>query len=111
MQAVARNAAVMSERLGEQSAAVPEVANSAIAALDSLDAVMQDVRRTTPELPRLTRSVADSTEALPVLLLQSQQTLTELEALIRQLRSSWLLGGADAPETPPSRVPPLEVTP
>ena len=112
MQGVARNAALMSERLGEQSAAIPQVADRAVAALDSLESVMADVKRTTPELPRLTRNVADSTAELPVLLLQSQQTLTELEGLIRQLRGSWLLGGGGAAaEQAPARVPPLEITP
>lgn len=112
MQGVARNAALMSERLGEQSAAIPEVTTRAVSALDSLDSVMRDIKRTTPQLPTLARNMSDTTRELPTLLLQSQQTLLELESLLRQLRSSWLLGGGSGSgASPPARVPPVEISP
>lgn len=113
MQAVARNAAVMSEQLGQQSSAIPEVTRRAASALTSLEAVMEDVRATTPQLPRLARNVADTTERLPELIAQTEQSLAELEALIRQLRGNWLLGGGGG--TPAAeaatRISPLKVTP
>ncbi|MCP5157679.1 MAG: hypothetical protein H6983_26130 [Ectothiorhodospiraceae bacterium] len=112
VQSVARDAARMSARIGEQSAAIPAITAQAKATLGSLQAVMEDVRRTTPELPRLARNVNRSTEALPLLLDQSQQTLAELEALLVQLRGSWLLGGSGGAREPaPTRISPLEVTP
>jgi phospholipid/cholesterol/gamma-HCH transport system substrate-binding protein len=112
MQAVARNAAAMSENLGEQADAIPEVSRRAMAVLGSLQAVMDDVRKTTPELPGLTRNVARATEELPRLIGQTEQALQELETLIRQLRGSWILGGSRPPAEPdPQRVSPLRVTP
>ena len=112
LQVTVHNIAVMSEALGAQSRAIPEVSQRLGSVLDSVDEIMKDLERTTPQLPRIARSMAETTESLPVLLLQTQQTVAELEVLIRQLRASWLVGGsADAPPQPASRISPLEVTP
>lgn len=112
LQVTVRNIAVMSEALGAQSQAIPEVSSRVVSVLDSVDDIMKDLKRTTPQLPRITRSMADATENLPVLLLQTQQTVAELELLIRQLRASWIVGGgAGEPSQPASRISPLDVTP
>lgn len=107
-----KNVAVVSEAIGAQTEAIPEVSQRLGSVLDSVDAVLDDLERSTPELPRITRSVADTADSLPVLLLQTQQTVAELELLIRQLRASWLVGGgSEAPTQPTRRISPLEVTP
>jgi len=112
LQVTVRNIAVMSEAIGAQSEAIPEVTRRMGSVLDSVDEIMKDLKRTTPELPRITRSMAETTESLPLLLLQTQQTVAELELLIRQLRASWLVGGSvDEPPKRSSRISPLEVTP
>ena len=112
LQVAVHNIAVMSEALGAQSKAIPEVSQRLGSVLDSVDEIMKDLKRTTPELPRMARSMAETTESLPELLLQTQQTVAELELLIRQLRASWLVGGgAEEPPKPSSRISPLEVTP
>ena len=112
LQVTVRNIAVMSEAISAQSQAIPEVSKRMGSVLDSVDAIMADLRRTTPQLPRITRNMADTTENLPVLLLQTQQTVSELELLIRQLRASWIVGGgAGQPPRPAARISPLEVTP
>ncbi len=112
LQVTVRNIAVMSEAISAQSQAIPEVSKRMGSVLDSVDAIMADLRRTTPQLPRISRNMADTTENLPVLLLQTQQTVSELELLIRQLRASWIVGGgAGEPPRPAARISPLEVTP
>ena len=112
LQVTVRNIAVMSEAIGAQSEAIPEVSKRMGSVLDSVDDILKDLKRTTPELPRIARSMADTTEDLPMLLLQTHQTVAELELLIRQLRASWLVGGgAGEPPRPASRISPLEVTP
>ncbi len=112
LQVTVRNIAVMSEAISAQSQAIPEVSERMGSVLDSVDAILADLRRTTPQLPRITRNMADTTENLPVLLLQTQQTVSELELLIRQLRASWIVGGgAGEPPRPAARISPLEVTP
>ena len=112
LQVTVRNIAAMSEAISAQSQAIPEVSTRVQSVLDSVDDILKDLKRTTPELPRIARSMADTTENLPILLLQTQQTAAELELLIRQLRASWLVGGgAAAPPQPASRISPLDVTP
>lgn len=112
LQVTVRNIAVMSEAISAQSQAIPEVSKRMGSVLDSVDAIMADLRRTTPQLPRITRNMADTTENLPMLLLQTQQTVSELELLIRQLRASWIVGGGTGePPRPAGRISPLEVTP
>lgn len=112
LQVTVGNIAVMSKAISAQSESIPEVSKRMGSVLDSVDAILVDLKRTTPQLPRITRSMADTTESLPMLLLQTQQTVGELELLIRQLRASWLVGGGGAqPTQPASRISPLEVTP
>ncbi|MCB1739700.1 MAG: hypothetical protein KDK91_04970 [Gammaproteobacteria bacterium] len=110
MQGTVRNVSKMSEKLGEQADALPQMTRRASAALASLQSVMEDVSKTTPALPALTRNVAQATEQLPGLLLQTETALVELQTLIRQLQASWLLGGSSEPR-PGRRISPLEVTP
>lgn len=106
------NVARMSEAINAQTEAIPEASKRLGSVLDSVDAILKDLERTMPELPRITRSMADSTEGLPLLIIQTQETLTELEILIRQLRASWIVGGGGAQQSQPaSRISPLEVTP
>lgn len=112
LQVTVGNIAVMSEALREQSESIPDASRRLGSVLDSVDAILADLRRTTPDLPRISRSMADTTESLPVLLIQTQETVAQLELLIRQLRASWIVGGgAEPPPQPASRISPLEVTP
>ena len=73
---------------------------------------MKDLRRTTTELPRIAKNVADASDTVPILVLQVQEVTVELERLIEQLQSVWWLGGGsgDQPQ-PASRISPLEVSP
>ena len=113
LQVTVANIAVMTKAISTQSESIPEVSKRMGSVLDSVDAILEDLERTTPQLPRIARSMADSTESLPMLLLQTQQTVGELELLIRQLRASWLVGGGATgePTQPATRISPLEVTP
>jgi phospholipid/cholesterol/gamma-HCH transport system substrate-binding protein len=75
--------------------------------------VLADLSRVTPDLPRITRNVGDATTELPVLLIQTQEVMTNLEQLLRQLQSHWLLGGGGSQEDAreAARISPLQVTP
>ena len=112
LQVTVHNISVMSEALSAQSKNIPDATKRLGRVLDSVDAILVDLKRTTPQLPRITRNMADTTESLPVLLIQTQETVAQLELLIRQLRASWIVGGgAEQPPQPASRISPLEVTP
>ena len=70
------------------------------------DQIMRDLRETSPQLPQITRDIGASTASIPVLLGMTQQTLAELEALLHQLRNSWLLYGGGATTPGGGRLPP-----
>ena len=99
----------------QQSDEMPVLTERAKSVLVSLDAVLGDLRETTPELPGITRSVGAATEELPILIAQTRQTVLELEKLLAQLRQSWLLsGGASSGQRGAAgsgRIAPLEVRP
>ncbi len=58
LQVTVGNIAVMSEALREQSESIPDASRRLGSVLDSVDPIMADLRRTTPELPRISRSMA-----------------------------------------------------
>jgi len=106
------NVAEISAQINEQSKGLPEITLKLKELLVSVQAVMKDLSRTTPQLPRIAENVGQATDSVPVLLLQTQQVMAELELLIRQLQSHWLLGGSAAKTKPTStRISPLEVNP
>jgi phospholipid/cholesterol/gamma-HCH transport system substrate-binding protein len=109
----ARHAATLTAALNKYVGGLPQLAKRVDAILVPLQRVLEDLHRTTPELPRLTKSMADTTEGLPLLLLQTEQSLDSLEKLLRQLRSHWLLGGRRSHATQESsrRLPALDITP
>ena len=106
------NISQVSTQIMEQTGDLPEITRSLREVLASVQAVMKDLSRTTPQLPRIAENVGQATDSVPVLLLQTQQVMAELELLIRQLQSHWLLGGGAAGTRPtPSRISPAEVNP
>lgn len=112
LQLTATEITTMSRSLNAQSDDLPKISQHVVSLLASLDDIARDLRATTPELPKITRDIGVSTASLPVLLGMTQQTLAELEGLLRQLRGSWLLGGGGAAAPPGSRrLPAQEVRP
>lgn len=106
------NVSQISTRINEQTGDLPEIIHSLKKALVSVQAVMNDLSRATPQLPRIAANVGQATDSVPVLLLQAQQVMAELESLIKQLQSHWLLGGsAPGTQQTPSRISPAEVNP
>ena len=106
------NVAKISAKIDKQSKDLPEVTRSLLKLLVSMRTVMEDLSRMTPLLPRIAENVSDATNNVPVLMLQTQQVMTELEQLIKQLQSSWLLGGkTGAKPASSARISPLEVRP
>ena len=106
------NVAQITAKVNAQSKDLPQLTRKLMELLVSVQAVMEDFSRMTPQLPRIAKNVTHATDNVPVLMLQTQQVMAELEQLIKQLQSSWLLGGKSAEKTPThTRISPLEVRP
>ena len=112
LRTTATQIAALSTSINAQSKDMPKVGQQLDSILASLDRIMGDLGKTTPQLPKITRDVGNTTANLPTLLGMTRQTLAELDALLRQLRGHWLLGGGggDGPPAEP-RLPSREVRP
>jgi len=112
LETTVENVSRISSRIGEQTGDLPEITRNLNDVLASVQTVMKDLSHTTPQLPRIAENLGQATDSVPVLLLQTQQVMAELELLIRQLQSNWLLGGNAAPkEVTSTRISPSEVSP
>ena len=106
------NVSKISANINKQSKDLPEVTLKLKEVLVSVKAVMDDLSKTTPQLPRIAANMGDATDSIPVLMLETQQVMAELEQLLKQLQSSWLLGGKAGQKSRMStRISPLEVKP
>jgi phospholipid/cholesterol/gamma-HCH transport system substrate-binding protein len=107
-----QNVSAFSAEFDMQTGDIPEITRSLKKTLASMEMVMKDLSRTTPQLPQIVKNVGDTTDTVPVLVLQVQQVMVELERLIKQLQSHWLLGGGSGESSPAAaRLSPLEVNP
>lgn len=107
-----QNISEFSKEFDIETGDIPEITRSLKKTLASMEMVMEDLSRTTPQLPQIVKNVGDTTDAVPVLVLQVQQVMVELERLIQQLQSHWLLGGGSSQSSQtPTRISPLEVNP
>ncbi len=106
------NVSQISTSLNKQTQGLPETITKLKEVLDSVQVVMKDLSRASPQLPRIADNMGDATDSFPVLLLQTQQVMITLEQLLKQLQSSWLLGGTTGETSPAGgRISPAEVNP
>lgn len=107
-----QNVSKFSTEFDIETGDIPEITRSLKKTMASMEIVMKDLSRTTPQLPQIVKNVGDTTDTVPILVLQVQQVMVELERLIQQLQSHWLLGGGSGqPSQPATRISPLEVNP
>lgn len=108
---VARQADELTKLASSGKEGVPNLLRRVDALLQNLQTATRDAARATPQLPQITRNVETGTANLPSLLTQTQVTAAELEALLIQLRGSWLLGGGDNNAPPQTRLPATRLQP
>jgi phospholipid/cholesterol/gamma-HCH transport system substrate-binding protein len=107
-----QNVSEFSAEFDIETGDIPEITRNLKKTLASMEMVMKDLSRTTPQLPQIVKNVGDTTDTVPVLVLQVQQVMVELERLIKQLQSHWLLGGGSGESSQAAaRLSPLEVNP
>ena len=111
IQTTANQIAALSSSINAQSKDLPAINRRVNSILASLDDVLVDLRQTSPQLPKITKDVSVATANVPVLLGMTQQTLVELNALLRQLRNNWLLGGGGDAAPGDGRLPAGAVRP
>jgi phospholipid/cholesterol/gamma-HCH transport system substrate-binding protein len=109
---IIQNVSKFSTEFDIETGDIPQITRSLKKALASMETVMNDLNQATPQLPQIVKNVEDTTDSVPILVLQVQQVMVELERLIQQLQSHWLLGGGSGqPSQTANRISPLEVNP
>jgi len=107
-----QNVSEFSAEFDIETGDIPKITRDLKKTMASMEMIMKDLSQTTPQLPQIVKNVGDTTDAVPVLVLQVQQVMVELERLIQQLQSHWLLGGGSGqPSQTATRISPLEVNP
>jgi phospholipid/cholesterol/gamma-HCH transport system substrate-binding protein len=79
--------------------------------MDQLQAILEDVHLAGTHLSAVSEALAAEAEDLPGLVLQTQQTLHELERLIEGVQKHWLIRKYVEQPQPNTRIPPSEVVP
>jgi phospholipid/cholesterol/gamma-HCH transport system substrate-binding protein len=79
--------------------------------MDQLQGILKDVQLAGNNLSAVSEALAIEAKDLPGLVLQTQQTLHELERLIEGIERHWLIRKYIEQRHPNTRIPPSEVTP
>jgi len=79
--------------------------------MDQLENILKDVQLASTDLSVVSETLATEAEDLPGLVLQTQQTLYELERLIEGIQRHWLVRKYIEQPHPNTRIPPSEVVP
>jgi phospholipid/cholesterol/gamma-HCH transport system substrate-binding protein len=87
--------------------ALNDAVKQATVAIEQLQAVIEDVKASTAQLPDMTRKVGDELDSLPGTLLMTQEAIREAERLIEGVQQHWLLRGSMPPRQQPTELIPL----
>lgn len=79
-------------------------------AMGQMQKILDDVKKTTAQLPPMAARVGDEADDLPGLVLQTQQTLREAERLIEGIQKHWLLRSNIPQPKPTELIPPSDVS-
>lgn len=107
---VARRADELAQLASSGKEGMPRLLKRVDALLQDLQTAIHDATKATPQLAPIAHNIEAGTENLPALLTQTQVTAAELEALLVQLRGSWLFGGGATPP-PQDRLPATRLQP
>jgi phospholipid/cholesterol/gamma-HCH transport system substrate-binding protein len=81
------------------------------ASMDQLQGILKEVQLTGTDLSAVSEALAVEAKDLPGLVLQTQQTLYELERLIEGIEKVWPIRSHIEQRQPNTRIPPSEVVP
>ena len=82
----------------------------AMASMEKVDAILEDVRQATGLIPVMAATLGREIEDLPGTMLKAQDTLRQANRLVRGLQQHWLIRGSVEPPRPAAPLPPSTVT-
>lgn len=91
------------------AAEVEKLVSEVGAAMAEVRKILDDVKKTTAQLPPMAAKVGREADDLPGLVLQLQQTLVETERLIDGVQKHWLIRGNITQPSATELIPPSEI--
>lgn len=101
---VSQNTDELLVSLNEGAEEMPALLVSLRAATDDLRATLAELRDS-EDFDLAVEATTDAAQAVPRVLYQTEQTLAELDRLLRAMQSHWLVGGGRAPADPGLTLP------
>lgn len=83
----------------------PQMANDLKGILDKVNAALDDLKKTTAQLPAMAEKVGGELDDLPGLVSQTQETIREAERLIEGIQRHWLIRGNIPQPQPGALIP------
>lgn len=92
--------------VNEAKAIMKQVSES----IAQVERILEDVKKTTAQLPPMAARVGRETDDLPGLVLQTQETLRQTQRLIEGIQQHWIIKSYIAQPQPTGLIPPSDVS-
>ena len=97
------------DNVSEQLAAMPRIASLTENVLRKTEVVLQDIHKTMDRFPGIMGRLEGEMQTLPGLIMQTGETLRQIEKLVVGMQKHWMLREYVEQQTPVTRIPSAEV--
>ena len=97
--------------LNKEMLRVPEFSSQSLSVLKNTDAVLAELKASVARLPPILDAIHGETQAMPGLVIETQQTIREIHRLIEGLQRHWLIRSYIEPDVPDERITPSLLQP
>ena len=99
----------VADNVSEQLAAMPRIASMTQRVLHETEVVLQDIHKTMDRFPGIMGRLEGEMQTLPGLIMQTGETLRQIEKLVVGMQKHWMLREYVEQQTPVTRIPSAEV--
>ena len=97
--------------LNKEMLRVPEFSSQSLHVLKETDAVLTELKASVARLPPILDTIHGETQAMPGLVIETQQTIREIHRLIEGLQRHWLVRSYIEPDVMDERISPASLQP
>ena len=97
------------DNVSEQLAAMPRIAALTENVFRKTEVVLQDIHKTMDRFPGIISRLEGEMQTMPDLIIQTEETLRQIEKLVIGMQKHWLLREYVEQQTPVTRIPSAEV--
>jgi len=101
--------AQLTDKVGEQLAAMPRLTSMTEKVLQQTEVVLKDIHQTMDNFPDIVGRLDEEMQSLPGLMIQTQETMRQIEKLVIGMQKHWVLRDYVEQAQPTTRIPSAEV--